>query len=533
MSTHKLIFLYKIFSVDVKKVETNNVMSILTLTKISFEYIAGLSLFNNLDLTLLNQEKWGLVGPNGIGKSTLAKLITGELLPTEGDVLRHGKIIHFSQLEIPLSISVDTYLDSLWQYISPEDRKTAIALQAGINFSLPCNTLSGGEWTRVRLLKCLMQSGDLIILDEPTHHLDRTGRDALLNFVKTIQRSLFIISHDRELLSHVHKIAELSSQGLCSFSGNYDFYEHARELERERLNHELIQAKKERKKKHEQQIEKIAKQNKRIRVAKKSSPKAGLPKIIINNLKQKSAATLGRVIIQSTEKTEVAVQKAYHAFAHLKIDPVIYADLKMPSVPTKKIIFEAMNFNFYFNQATLPLWKTPVHYTLQGANKLGISGNNGAGKTTFLRLLANDKNLAGKTEGILKLGTGISYAYLDQALNLLDPELTILENILSSSKENIISVRNVLAQFLFPGDCIDQKISTLSGGERLRAALAKLFLLPNVPSLLMLDEPTNYLDMANIKFLEKLLLNYTGACMIISHDVTFLQNIGVEKFLYL
>jgi ATPase subunit of ABC transporter with duplicated ATPase domains len=161
-----------------------------------------------------------------------------------------------------------------------------------------------------------------------------------------------------------------------------------------------------------------------------------------------------------------------------------------------------------------------------------ISGRNGSGKTTLLNLLTGFKSLEGKTSGSLKLG-GVEYGFVDQHSVLLDEELSVLDNVRAGSAQSVASMRNLLAQFLFAGDKALQGVSTLSGGERLRACLAKILLREPAPQLLILDEPTNNLDIMNLEFLEEALSRFQGAILVISHDLTFLKGIGVAEELHL
>jgi ATPase subunit of ABC transporter with duplicated ATPase domains len=169
---------------------------------------------------------------------------------------------------------------------------------------------------------------------------------------------------------------------------------------------------------------------------------------------------------------------------------------------------------------------------MNGPSRVSISGRNGSGKTTLLNLLTGFKKLDGRISGSLKLG-GVAYGFVDQHASLSDEESSVLDNVRAGSRKSEREVRNLLAQFLFQGEQALQRAATLSGGERLRASLAKSLLADPAPQLLILDEPTNNLDIVNLEFLEAALARFSGALLVISHDLTFLKGIGVSDELHL
>ena len=245
------------------------------LKSVDFEWPSGHSIFKNLNLSLESDQKYGLVGPNGIGKSTLAKLIQGELAPTGGTIQKNSHVSYFKQFENPPDLQVEDYLSELWLNLSPADKDTVAVLQGKIFFESSCRNLSGGEWTRVRLLKQLAIGADFIILDEPTNNLDRQARAGILDFVRLTPRGILVISHDRELLGQVDSVLELSNQGLSIYGGNWSFYEAERERERTRLYGNLERARNEKDKAYCEKTEKLNSQDKQMRQAKKSAPKLG------------------------------------------------------------------------------------------------------------------------------------------------------------------------------------------------------------------------------------------------------------------
>lgn len=498
-------------------------------TKLNFTWPDGRQIFTNLAFTLHAHKKYGLVGPNGVGKSTLAKLLTGALLPTSGTIKRDVTVAYFAQVENPPALTVAEYLADLWLYVTPAENQVVDTLQKDIDFSASCQNLSGGEWTRVRLLHQIALGADLIILDEPTNNLDRASRESVIAFVTATNRGLLIISHDPELLERVDSMLELSDKGLAVFGGNWSLYKTESDRERGRLQAALESAQHERERVRREERKKMVAQEKRERQGHKTT---GLPTIIAGMRKRQAEQTRNKLAKYAGEKIQETVTEARTAFEALKQDQVMYAQFPESKVHTSKLIFEAHDLNFAYAGANNSLWVRPITYTMRGPARLVITGRNGAGKTTFLYLLTGYKPCQGQVSGSIKRGD-LPYGFIDQKTDILDTNKTVFETVSASSKESDGVIRNMLAQFLFTGNKADQPVATLSGGERLRAALAKVLLATPTPQLLILDEPTNNIDLTNRSFLEAALKNYEGALIVVSHDQAFLSAIGVTEALEL
>ncbi|MFA6029138.1 MAG: ATP-binding cassette domain-containing protein [Elusimicrobiota bacterium] len=504
----------------------------IVLEDVAFEWPGGQQLFKDFSLSLDPRRRYGLIGPNGIGKSTLAGLILGDPVPLCGRVRSDVRVSYFTQFERPPDATVEEVLAELWINAGRSDLHSIAALVKDIDQDAPCSRLSGGEWTRVRLLRQLGTGADFIILDEPTNNLDRDARDGVLAFARTTGRGLLVISHDRELLEEVDSILELSNQGLSVFGGNWSFYAGERSKERARLAGDLERAGKEKNKARRERADKLQMQEKRMRQGEKAAPKQGLPKILLGMKKRRAQKTLGKIRQEADAAYDEKALSARGAYERQKTDPVIYADFPDTKVPASKLVFEARGLNFRFAGAPRELWSKGVTHAMHGPARLALSGKNGSGKTTFLDLLTGFRKPKGTLTGELKLG-GLAYGMLDQRSDLLDEGRSVFENASAGNRRGPVEVRNLLAQFLFQGARADQKVATLSGGERLRASLAKLLLAEPAPRLLVLDEPTNNLDIVNLEFLEGALSRYQGALIVVSHDRTFLEKIGVEDVLRL
>ena len=490
---------------------------------VRFEWPNGDTIFHQLNFTL-NTAIYGLVGVNGVGKSTLAKLLVGQLLPTQGTINRQQEnVVLFQQDELRPEISVLEYLMEFDLFSHPK----TISLLGEVSMDKLCTHLSGGEWTRVRLIKLVAQGASFIVMDEPTNHLDRIGRELLFEFLRAYKGGVLIISHDRELLNLTDTILELTPLGLEVFNGNYSDYKEQSDLQRNNLEENLALAKKRRKENEEKRFELLERQDKKMRKGKSDALKGGIPKILLGGRKRKAEETKGSIDKETSSKLEEAVKAAYESFESVKRDPVMFTHLPQANVHPSKLIFTVKDLNVTFSGSSEKLWPHNLNYSYQGPIRLGITGSNGTGKSTFLKLLQK-KNVEGQVHGQIQVGK-IVIGVIDQEYSNLKLEETVFQNIRDISSKSDIEIRNLLSTFLFQGEKVKQVISTLSGGEKLRVSLAKVLLQEPSPDVLILDEPTNNLDIVNIEFLEELLLQFSGALIIVSHDRVFMDHIKLNE----
>ena len=251
-----------------------------------------------------------------------------------------------------------------------------------------------------------------------------------------------------------------------------------------------------------------------------------MPKILIGARKRKAQATTGKVDASTMERANTKVKEAYEAFSEIKIDPIMYADLNGVEIPSQKLVAEAKDYNVFFDRW---LYENDLNFSWRGNVRLAIKGANGSGKTTLIKAILGNSL---KTKGELRLGK-LATLYLDQQCSILNETKSVLENVRAVSKMSESEIRNNLAKLLFTGDSVFQEVHSLSGGERLRTALACGLLAEEKPELIILDEPTNNLDLGNIKFLENLISQFKGAVIIISHDEFFLKECGIDDELSL
>ncbi|WP_415064293.1 ATP-binding cassette domain-containing protein [Bdellovibrio sp.] len=497
-----------------------------TARSLAFELPQGDKLFSNVSLSL-NSARVGLVGPNGVGKSTLAKLLAGLLTPSEGDIQSSHVATYLSQIEEPPPGTVGEYLMNLWD--SPQSRPELWGpLLQDIELEKRIQDLSGGEWMRVRIGEALSRVEGLLILDEPTNNLDREARGLIAEFVDSYEGPLLVISHDRELLNHVDVIWELSNQGLAVYGGSYSFYSERKDAEHVLQQEKIDRARREKKKLEREHHEKLESQEKRMRRGERIAARGGLPRILIGGLKRRAEETQGRIHAHEEKRVEKAQEDFQNLLAQEKKESRLGLELPETSVPEGKLIFETQDLNIQFASQKKCLWSQPLTLTMKGPRRWALSGRNGAGKSTFIRLLLGDVSQDLRIFGSFKKGD-LSTALLDQSYSILRKDKSVLENVMSCSRYDLVEARNHLARFQFMKEKVNQKIETLSGGEKLKAALAKILLAAPAPQFLILDEPTNNLDLESLEVLENALNEYQGALLVVSHDEIFLKNIGVEE----
>jgi ATPase subunit of ABC transporter with duplicated ATPase domains len=490
--------------------------SIVTASGVSLELPSGRVLFKNLNFSI-QSKLTALVGPNGVGKTCLANLLVGTIEPTTGTIRRHTSITFFPQRQLPDAITVDEFIafDYIWSALGEK-------LIGDIDRQTLCTHLSGGQWMRVRLAKSI---GDqFLILDEPTNDLDREGRQALLQFLRERDGGALVISHDRECLQLCEDIFELSNHGLSKFGDGWELYEHTKQSERTNLSHVLEKARSDRDEAHQVRISKKLKQEKRNQRGTEVASRGGIPKILLGARKRKAQVTTGQIDVTTSEHAEQKVRDAYQAFAELKKDPIMYADLSGKKIPAQKLVAEADHFNIKFQNWLYP---ADLIFTWRGNIRVALKGSNGSGKSTLLKfILDQTSETKYETRGELRCGN-LATLYVDQRCAILDEEKSIFKNIQDTANLDESEIRNGLARFLFPKETVFQSVKSLSGGERLRAAMAKGLLSAQKPELLILDEPTNNLDLPNIAFLENLVKEFQGAVIVISHDEVFNKNANI------
>jgi len=511
----------------------------LTCTDLFFAWPDGDVLFDGLSF-VAGPVRSGLVGRNGAGKSTLLRLIAGRLNPQRGSIRVAGELGYLPQdLTLDTALTVDQALgiagirkaitaieegDASEQNFAVvgdgwdvEERAEAMLGKLGLgSIGLDRNVgeLSGGETILLGLAGELLKRPDVLLLDEPTNNLDLRARRHLYEAVDTFRGALLVVSHDRELLDRVDQIGDLRRGDLTWYGGNLTAYEEAVAVEQEAAERMVRAAESDVRKQKRELIEARMKMDRRRAAGQRAFEAGGIPKIIAGGLKRSAQVSAGKHLGMHTDRLDAAKEALDEAEEKVHDDDKIRVDLPKTAVPAGRIVLKLEDY----------VLRTGLHASLEirGPERIALVGPNGAGKSTLLHaIVADGKPL-------------VPHRLLPQRLDLLRDDLSVVENLalLAPTVENQ-ERRSRLARFLFRGRAADQPVSTLSGGERFRATLAALLLAEPPPQLLMLDEPTNNLDLASVAQLTEALASYNGALVVASHDVPFLREIGITRWIQL
>lgn len=518
----------------------------LTCTSLAFTWPDGTTVFEGLDVAA-GPGRTGLVGVNGSGKSTLLKLIAGELTPSDGTVRVAGEVGYLPQnVTLDTTLRVDEALgvaarraalhaietgdvaeehfETVGDDWDVEERALATLGELGlghIGLDRTVGEVSGGESVLLRLAALLLRRPDVLLLDEPTNNLDLYARRRLYTAVAGWPGVMIVVSHDRELLELVDQIADLRSGEVTWYGGNYSAYEEALAVEQEAAERMVRVAEADFRKQKRELVDAQVKLARRKRYGQRMWDQKREPKIVMGARKRAAQESAGKHRILHEEKVAEARERLDDAVDAVRDDDEIRVDLPYTAVPPGRDVLTLRDLGLAYGA------RVDGGLDLRGPERVALIGRNGAGKTTLLRTVAGELEPAsGEARAHVPL------RFLPQRLDVLEAGLSVAENVARfapGATNNRVRAR--LARFLFRGARADQKAETLSGGERFRAALAALMLAEPAPQLLMLDEPTNNLDMASVRQLTTALESYEGALIVASHDLPFLESIGITRWL--
>ncbi|MFF7553225.1 ABC-F family ATP-binding cassette domain-containing protein [Streptomyces olivaceus] len=520
----------------------------ITCTSLSFSWPDGTPVFEGLD-TSFGPGRTGLVGANGAGKSTLLKLLAGRLTPTDGTVRVRGEVGHLPQnVTLDTALRVDEALgiarrraalhaieagdvgeehfETVGDDWDVEERALAMLGELGlgrIGLDRTVGEVSGGESVLLRLAALLLRRPDVLLLDEPTNNLDVYARRRLYAAVESWPGVLVVVSHDRELLELVGQIADLRAGTVTWYGGNLSAYEEALAVEQEAAERMVRVAESDLRKQKRELADAQVVLARRRRYGQKMYDTKREPRAVMKLRARTAQQSAGKYRIMHEEKLAEAKERLDDAAEAVRDDDEIRVDLPYTAVPPGRTVLTLRDL--------VPAYGARVTGGLDvhGPERIALVGRNGAGKTTLLRTVAGElEPVAGEATAHVPL------RFLPQRLDVLDGELSVAENVARfapGATNNLVRAR--LARFLFRGARADQRAATLSGGERFRAALAALMLAEPAPQLLMLDEPTNTLDMASVRQLTSALEAYEGALIVAAHDLPFLESLGITRWLLL
>ncbi|PRX62235.1 ATPase subunit of ABC transporter with duplicated ATPase domains [Nonomuraea fuscirosea] len=540
--------------------------------QVSFAWPDGTTVLNRLDAAF-PAGRTGLIGLNGSGKSTLLRLIAGELTPASGSVSVQGVAGYLPQnLPLGATRTVSDLLEisrtraalhaietgdaaeenfaAVGDDWDVEERARAELDRLGlphVGLDRTVGTLSGGETVMVALAARLLKRPDVLLLDEPTNNLDLDARRRLYDAVSAWQGVLLVVSHDRALLELVDQIAELREGSVRMYGGNLTSYEEQVEAEQQAAERSVRTAEGEIRRRKREIAETAIKIDRGRRYGRKAFENKKVPKMAAGALKRKAQVSAGKQRALHAERLEEAHERLSEAEQAVRDDAEIRIELPGTEVPAGRTVL------------TLPLEPRPAPaegpdadpdadagegagdgrdadagggadagagdrraavletLVVRGPERIALVGPNGSGKTTLLKR-------------IVAHGAHVPVRYLPQRLDLLDDRLSVVDNVRAMAPSaSVNEVRARLARFLFRGERAERAAGTLSGGERFRATLAALLSAEPPPQLLLLDEPTNNLDMASVRQLAQALAAYRGALIVASHDLPFLEELGITR----
>jgi ATP-binding cassette subfamily F protein uup len=474
-------------------------MPIVRLDKVSLSF--GLKpLLDRVDLQIRRAERVCLLGRNGEGKSSLLQLITGQIVPDSGEVwVRPG--IRSASLAQEVSAPDDSSVRDVvlggaahadWQGELEADR---VISRLELKPDAVMSELSGGWRRRVMLGRALAGAPDLLLLDEPTNHLDIEAITWLEEMMLEFQGAVLFISHDRAFVRRLAtRIVELDRGQLRGWPGNYDDYvaQKGAALEVEARHAALFD-------------KKLAQEEVWIR----------------QGVEARRTRNEGRVRALKQLRMERRERRERLGQADIQIQD---------AAPSGKLVFEAEHVSHAFGG--VPVIADFSARIMRG-DRIGIIGPNGCGKTTLIKLLAGELE---PDSGSIRRGTGLLAAYFDQQREQLDPNASIMDNVTGGSGDTVTldgrprHVSGYLRDFLFPPERLHAPVSMLSGGERNRLLLARLFARPS--NLLVMDEPTNDLDAETLDLLEERVADYAGTLLLVSHDREFLDNVVTSTLVF-
>ena len=521
----------------------------LTLESVSWQLPDGRLLFSDLDETF-DAQPTGLVGRNGVGKSVLARLLAGRLAPTRGHCLRSGPVAWLGQqIEVPATASVADLaglgealaalqriergssdiadfeaLGERWQLRQQLQAELEQMQLPGVSADTPAYRLSGGQRMRVALAGAFLSEADFLILDEPSNHLDLQGRQLLREQLRRWPRGLLVVSHDRALLGDMLRIVELSPRGLRSHGGNYDFYA-ACTAEQHRAAAETLQQRR-----HQRRLGEHALRDQREQQARRSARgnqqalHANQAPILLGRQKQRAQASAGKAHLQLQQRQQMLEEQVRQAAAQVQAAvPVVLLPVDNPGdAPERVAVLEDVVLPFVDGALAR------IDLLLRRGERLALTGHNGSGKSVLLKVMAGHLQ---PQQGSVQVHA--PHAWLDQHLALPLPAATALDQLQHANPSmDATQLRTRLALLGLGAGQAQQPVQALSGGERMKLALACALYQQSSAQLLLLDEPANHLDLEAMQALAQMLRAWPGTLLVAAHDEAFLHSLGITGRLH-
>ena len=520
-------------------------MPSITISRLSWSTPDGRAVLSGLDLQF-QTERTGVVGRNGVGKSTLLRLLAGELAPAAGHIAIDGRIAMLRQTvqvgadEVVADLfgaraglallrkaetgaaSIDEIAEADWTLEARIDEALAhVGLPVSPETLL--TTLSGGQRTRAALAGATFPAPDFLLLDEPTNNLDREGREAVRDLLARWRGGAIVVSHDRELLEEMDAIVELSDLGGARYGGGWSAYRTRKDIEAAAADAELAGAEKRADAAQRQAQAANERQDRRDSRGRAKAARGDMPRILVGAQKRRAEETRAASGRLAERQRGEAEERLSAARAKIEIVDPLSVGFASTGLPSSRTVLSLDHVTAGYAPGQ-PVIRN-LSLSVNGPERVAVTGPNGSGKSTLLALIAGTLD---PWDGEVRVG--VPFALFDQRLGLLDPALSIAGNFLSLNPGTTNNAcRAALARFRFRADAADRITGTLSGGQMLRAGLACVLGAPTPPQLLILDEPGNHLDIDSLSAVETGLAAYDGALLVVSHDRAFLDAIGVTR----
>lgn len=521
--------------------------SILTLDSVSLALPDGRLLFTDLSETF-DQRHTGLVGRNGVGKSLLGQILAGRREPSSGQCRRLGRIHLLDQQVIEHSTTVADLaqvgtvfaalerieqgsvaasdFDTVGERWDIREQLQGQLQRHGLgqlDWRQPAHSLSGGQAMRVALVGAWLSEADYLILDEPSNHLDSNARAQLLGMIEAWDRGLLVISHDRGLLGHMARIVELSSLGLQAYGGNYSFYSAQKASQTAQAQQQLARLKQE----QQRQARELQRQREDLERhqarAGRNARHANQAKILVDRQQERSQATAGKQRRDHRDARLALLGKVRDAAREVGQDSAITLHAPTPQRhPGREVLaLQALR---------LPRGtRKPLNLRVCLGQRVGLVGANGSGKSTLLKLMNGE--LPAPPENLRLSG---ETALLDQHCSALPGNASVLDHLRKANPRLAQGdLRSRLAQLGLDAARIELPSGLLSGGERMKAALAAVLYRERPLDLLLLDEPGNHLDLPSLTALEQMLGQFRGALVVASHDQVLFDQLALDGYLHL
>jgi ATPase subunit of ABC transporter with duplicated ATPase domains len=512
-------------------------------------------LFSDLDITINKNDKAALVGNNGTGKSVLLNILAGSLQSTAGLVKSDSKpyyvpqmLDQFNEHTVAEALGIHQKLNALNEILNGNVTDENLSMlnddwaieeryrEALTHWSLDdiapnqkMGALSGGQKTKVFLAGIIIHRPEIVLLDEPSNHLDSHSRELLYSYISNTKNTLLVVSHDRALLNLLNPVYELSKHGITVYGGNYDFYAEQKMIAAEALSQGLKSKEKALRKAKDVERETIERQQKLDARGKKKQEKAGVARIMMNTMRNSAEKSTSRVQDVHAEKIGAISRDLSQLRSSLPDADKMKMDFDNSGLHNGKVLITVQGANFKYHDNLL--WQQDLNFQITSGQRIAIKGQNGSGKTTLIKMLLGQLI---PSAGSITCAN-IKSVYIDQDYSLIDPLLKVYEQAQhfnsGALQEHEIKIR--LNRFLFTKEDWDKPCSALSGGEKMRLALCCLAIGNQAPDVIILDEPTNNLDLQNIGILTSAINDYRGTLIVVSHDEYFLKQVGIEDAIVL